>query len=319
MEDQLLTTLRDHQGTFVSGEELSRHSGVSRAAIWKQIERMREEGYQIAAQPHLGYRLVAPPDRLIPDELTWRLPTAVIGRKVYSFASTDSTMDVAHRLAAAGEPEGSVIFAEAQRQGRGRLGRTWVSPGGQGIYLSVILRPRVTVEAVPLITIMAAVAVAKAVEEQAGVVARIKWPNDLMIHGRKVAGILTELHAELNQVHAVVLGIGVNANTAKTALPRLATSLAVERGARCDRLALARALLVALDDGYAHVKRHRFQPLLAAWRAGSMTLGHRVRVTCADRHVDGQAVDLDARGALRVRTDEGRMESITAGEVLIVR
>lgn len=319
MEGTLLTALREHPGKFLSGEELSRRSGISRAAIWKQIETLREEGYQIAAQPHLGYRLVALPDRMIPEELTWRLPAKIIGRKVLSFAATDSTMDVAHRLAAAGEPEGTVVVAERQTRGRGRLGRSWISPAGQGIYASVILRPKLPTAAAPILTLLAAVAVVRAARAAAGVAAQIKWPNDVVVRGRKVAGILIEVNAELNRVRAAVIGIGLNVNTPKSALPKLATSLAVERGEPCDRLAVARALLVALDELYGELRRHGRGPILKDWRADSMTLGRRVRVACQDRHVDGEALNITENGALLVRTDHGRTETVAAGEVLILR
>lgn len=319
MEEAILNLLRQKQESFVSGEELSRISGVSRTAIWKQIEKLREEGYKILAQPHLGYRLVAVPDRLIPEELQWQLPTKVVGRKIYSYAATDSTMDTAHQLIAAGEPEGAVVFAEAQRRGRGRLGRSWVSTAGQGIYLSAILRPQVDLSVAPIFTLLAAVAVARAIQEAVGLEAQIKWPNDVMIHGKKVCGILTELSAELNRVRAVIIGIGLNVNTPKSALPRLATSLALERGESCDRIAVARALMTALDDLYMQLKRGDTAAVLKAWCSQSMTLGRRVRVTCPDRQIDGEAVDLGPEGALIVRTDEGRMEHVTAGEVLIVR
>ena len=318
-EDTLLTALREQHGTYVSGEELSRRSGVSRAAVWKQIEKLRDEGYQIAAQPHLGYRFIAAPDRLIAEELQWRLATKVIGRKISSYSTTDSTMDLAHRLVASGEPEGHVVVAEAQSQGRGRLGRTWQSPAGQGIYASVILRPKIAPTAAPLLTLLAAVATVEAIHRTTGLAAQIKWPNDVMIRERKVAGILTELTTELNRIRAAILGIGLNVNTPKSALPRFATSLAVEHGQSCDRLTVARALFVALDEWYGAFLRDGGVSLLAAWRHSSMTLGRRVRVVCDGRQVDGEAVDLDGDGALLVRTDAGRVEPVTAGEVLIVR
>ena len=320
MTDELLTVLREHQGSFLSGEELSRRSGVSRAAIWKQIEKLREQGYRIAAQPHLGYQLVAAPDRLIPEELQWGLATKVIGRRIYSYASTDSTMDIAHRLVAAGEAEGGAVFAERQTKGRGRLGRSWASPSGQGIYVSVIVRPKLALTSAPLLTILAAVSVVQAIRESTGLVAQIKWPNDVMIRERKVCGILTELHTELNEVHAAIMGIGLNVNTARATLPKFATSLALERGVACDRVAVGKALLTALDAWYLELRRHGAGPVVSAWKSASMTLGRRVRVVCYHgRHVDGHAADLDGDGALLVRTDAGRVEPVTAGEVLIVR
>lgn len=318
-DDRLLAALREHRDVFVSGEALSRASGVSRAAIWKQIEKLRDEGYQIAAQSHAGYQLVAVPDRLIPEELQWGLKTSVIGRRISSYASTESTMEIAHRLAAAGEPEGHAVFAEAQTRGRGRLGRTWRSPTGQGIYVSVLLRPTLAPADAPLLTVLAAVALVEAVREATGLEARIKWPNDLLFGDKKVAGILTELHSELGRVHAAILGIGLNVNTPRAGLPKFATSLAIERGNRCDRLAVARALLAALDRWYAELTRRGAKRLLAAWQAASMTLGRRVRVACQDRSVDGEATGMGPDGALLVRTDTGRIETVSAGEVLIVR
>ncbi|MBI4313678.1 MAG: biotin--[acetyl-CoA-carboxylase] ligase [Candidatus Omnitrophica bacterium] len=319
MEDRLLGVLRSNRGEYVSGEELCKSSGVSRAAIWKQIEKLREEGYRILAQPHLGYRLVSIPDRLIPEELQWQLPAKIVGRKIYSYAATDSTMDVAHQLVDAGEAEGSVVFAEAQRRGRGRLGRTWVSAAGRGISMSVIFRPAMELSQAPLFTLMAAAAIVQAIRDSVGIEPQIKWPNDILIRDKKVAGILTEMKAELNQVHAVVIGIGLNVNTPRHLLPRLATSLSLEQGRPCDRLQVARALMIALDEFYARVKRGDARSIFKAWRSHSMTLGRRVRVACQDRHVDGEAVDLSPQGALVIRTDEGRMEQVTAGEVLIVR
>lgn len=333
-EAKLLAALREHRGSFLSGEALSRASGVSRAAIWKQIEKLRDEGYQIAAQSHAGYQLMALPDRLIPEELQWGLKTSVVGRRISSYASTESTMEIAHRLAIAGEPEGHAVFAEEQTRGRGRLGRTWQSPAGQGIYVSVLLRPKLAPADAPLLTVLAAVALVEAIRETTSLDARIKWPNDILFgdkkvapqggtpgegNHRKVAGILTELHSELNQVHAAILGIGLNVNTPRTGLPKFATSLAIERGEPCDRLDVARGLLTALDRWYAEWTRHGAARLLAAWHSASMTLGRRVRVACQDRSVDGEATGMGPDGALLVRTDTGQIETITAGEVLILR
>ncbi len=318
-EEKLLSALRSHSKSFLSGAQLSRASGVSRTTIWKRIEKLREEGYQIVAQPHLGYRLVAAPDRLIPDELKWSLKTACVGKKIYSFASTDSTMDVAHRLVDHGEPAGSGVLAERQTKGRGRLGRSWISPAGSGIYLSVILKPKIAMQKAAVLTVLGTVAVVEAIEQCTGLVPQIKWPNDVLINGKKVAGILTELKAELNQIHAAIIGIGFNVNSSKSSLPRHATSLSVESHHKVDRLQVAKALLVALDHTYGQLQKGKLDSLLTRWRKHSMTLGRRVRVDCQDRHVDGEAIGLDKAGALLVRTDTGRMEPITAGEVLIVR
>lgn len=318
-DEPILNALKNQPGAFVSGEELSRLIGVSRTAIWKEIEKLRAEGYKILAQPHSGYQLVGIPDRLTAQELSWNLGTKKIGRRIHAYETTDSTMDVAQRLGAAGEPEGSVVVAEAQGRGRGRMGRTWVSPKGKGIYLSVILRPDLQLLEIPKITLVAAVAVAQAVESATGLKPEIKWPNDLLIGGKKIAGILTELNAELNRINTVVVGIGLNVNTPADKLPAHGTSLAEELGAKVDRLELARALLAHLDRTYAQFLQEGIAPILEDWRRFAGFLGRRVRVALEGRTLDGQAVDVDASGALLVRTDTGLVESVSAGEVLVVR
>ncbi len=318
-DEAILNILRNRLGSYVSGEELSRIVGVSRAAIWKEIQKMRAEGYKVLAQPHTGYQLVGIPDKLIPQELMWNLPVKKVGRKVYAYESTESTMDVAHRLASGGEPEGSVVVAESQEKGRGRLGRTWISPKGKGIYVSVILRPSLHLSEVSLITLMAAVAAASAVRDQTGLSPEIKWPNDILIGGRKVAGILTEMNAELNRVNYVIIGIGMNVNTPMSSLPSHATSLAEAAGAKIDRIALARALFAELDQFYEAFSVRQFDLILESWRKFAGFLGRRVRVVAEGRTVDGQALDLDSNGALLVRTDTGFVESLPAGEVLVVR
>ncbi|MCM8794761.1 MAG: biotin--[acetyl-CoA-carboxylase] ligase [Candidatus Omnitrophica bacterium] len=318
-EEAILNSLRGRSGTYVSGEELSQILGVSRTAIWKEIQRLRSEGYKIIAQPHAGYQLTGVPDRLIPQELVWNLPIKRIGKRIYSYESTESTMDIAHRLASAGEKEGSIVVAEGQGKGRGRLGRTWVSPKGKGLYASLILRPCLHLSEAALITLMAAVSVVKAIENRTGLTAEIKWPNDVLIAGRKVAGILTELNAELNRVNYVILGIGVNLNSRRPDLPSHATSLLEETGEKVDRIGFARALFLELDRFYETFSARQFDTILEIWRRHAGFLGKRVRVAAEGRTVDGQAVDVDDTGALLVRTDTGLVESVSAGEVLVVR
>lgn len=293
--------------------------GVSRTAVWKDIQRLKTEGYQILSRPHSGYQLVGIPDRLTAQELSWNLHVKRIGKRLHAYGMTDSTMEIAHRLAGGGEPEGSCVVAEGQSKGRGRLGRSWVSPKGKGIYLSVILRPSLQLSQVPLVTLLTAVALAQSVQAQTGLTPEIKWPNDLMFRGRKAGGILTELNAELNQVHYLVVGIGINVNTPRSVLPAHATSLAEELGGRCDRLALARSLLVHLDRLYDEFLKGDTQEMLEAWRGFAGFLGKRIRVAAQNRVVDGQAVDVDSSGTLLVRTDTGIVEAVSAGEVLVVR
>ena len=319
MEEKVLSALKARPGIHVSGEEMSRMSGVSRTAIWKEIEKLRAEGYKILAQPHAGYQLVGIPDRLLPQELQWNLHTKRIGTNLHAYEETNSTMDIAQRLASSGEPEGSVVVAEGQSRGRGRLGRSWHSPKGKGIYTSIILRPKVTLAEAPLITLMAAVALARAVQSSAGLKPEIKWPNDVMLKGKKIAGILTELNAELNRVNFIIVGIGLNVNTPKSALPAHATSLAEEAGHRVDRVAVARALFTELDKAYTQFLQKDFDSLLTAWRGFADFLGKRIKAVVQGRSVDGQAMDVDSSGALLIRTDTGFVERVSAGDVMVVR
>lgn len=319
MEEEILNALRSRRDEYLSGEEMSRLAGVSRTAVWKEIEKLRAEGYKILAQPHEGYRLVGIPDRLTAQELTWNLATKRIGRRVHAYDSTDSTMDLAHRLAAAGEPEGAVVVAEGQNQGRGRIGRRWISPKGKGICASVILRPQIPLSEAACLTLLAAVAVARAVRTGADLQPQIKWPNDVLIGGKKVAGVLTELNAELNRIRYLVLGIGLNVNTPRAQLPAQATSLAEETGEPVDRVGFARTLLLEIDRAYSQFIEEGALGILDEWRRHALFLGRRIRVALPGRTVDGQALDVDPSGALLVRTDAGMIESISAGDVLIVR
>ena len=260
LDDRILDILRNSGDLYVSGEELCKLAGISRAAIWKRIERLREEGYDIEASPHLGYRLAGMPDTLIPSEIRWKLDTKYLGREIISYKKVDSTNIAAYQLAEKGLKEGAVIFAEEQARGKGRQGRVWQSPPKCGIYMSCILRPHITPNEIPKITLIAAVAVAKALREFTGLDAMIKWPNDILINGKKVCGILTEMKAEQDGVDFIILGIGVNVNTHPKDLPRNGSSLKEElRAFRGDedlsRVDLAKKILEALEKYYNILKK----------------------------------------------------------------
>ena len=319
MDDKILNIFRSSNGEFISGEEISEKLKITRAAVWKHIEQLRKEGYEITGEPHVGYRLTGTPDKLIPEEISHGLGTKAIGKKIYSYETTDSTMDVAHKLARSGSPDGTVVFSESQMKGRGRMGRHWVSPKGKGIYFSPILRPDVAPAEASKITLMSAVAVALAIRKITHLGALIKWPNDIMINDHKACGILTEMSAEVNTVNYIVLGIGVNVNTAKADLPKEATSLKHETGEEIPRVELAQEILRELERQYNIFKEKGFKKIIDEWKGLSHTLGEEVKIVCQNRKIEGTAVDLDASGALVVRTDNGFTEHITAGDVVMVR
>lgn len=319
MDDKILNIFRTSKGEFISGEELSDVLRISRSAVWKHIEQLRSEGYNIVAQPHLGYKLIGTPDKLIAEEITYELGTKLIGRKIYSYETTDSTMDIAHRLAQTGSPEGTTVFSEGQSKGRGRLGREWVSPKGKGIYLSLILRPKILPTEASKITLVSAIAVAKAIRKETLLPALIRWPNDILIEGRKVCGILTEMSAEVNTVKYLILGIGINVNTNKEALPKGATSLKAELGDTVSRVELTKELLRHIEEQYFLFGEEGFGEIVSEWRNLSSMLGDRVKIVCQDKRLEGYAVDLDLSGALVIRHDSGFTEKVFAGDVILVR
>jgi BirA family biotin operon repressor/biotin-[acetyl-CoA-carboxylase] ligase len=316
----ILCALRETPGGSVSGADLSRKLGVSRAAIWARIEALRGLGYDIEASPHLGYRLVNAPDLLHADDLHSRLgPTRIVGRDIRVFERTTSTNDIIARLARDGIREGAVVFAESQSRGRGRLGRLWISPARKGLWFSILLRPDLPPQSATQLTVAAATALARAIALQTGLVPEIKWPNDILIRGKKVAGILTELTAELDHVKEVVLGIGVDVNLDAAEWPhdlrKTATSLKIESGQAVDRAELAVAILRELDGDYERIRRGQFELVAGEWQQRCGTLGREVSIRIGDRVVRGRAESLDAEGALLLRTQHGRLERIIGGDV----
>lgn len=322
IDAEILTALRGSKSGSVSGAELSQKLGVSRAAIWARIEELRSLGYDIEASPHLGYQLVSVPDVLHADDLRSRLPgVKVVGRDIRVFQETTSTNDVVEKLARDGVKEGAVVFAESQTKGRGRLGRKWISPGNKGLWFSVLLRPDLRPQAATQLTVAAATALSRAIRSQTSLAPQIKWPNDILIRGKKVAGILTELSAELDQVKYLILGIGVDVNLDAAEFPpdvrKLATSLKIETGAALNRAELAAAVLGELDADYARICGGQFEVLADEWEERCATLGCNVTIHIADRAIQGRAESLDSDGALLVRTQHGRLERIVGGDVTI--
>ncbi|MCR3922644.1 MAG: biotin--[acetyl-CoA-carboxylase] ligase [Firmicutes bacterium] len=317
MEEKVLMLLREKTNMYVSGEEVSRTLQVSRTAIWKYIGRLREKGYTIDSSPRRGYCLRAVPDLLIPFEIRHGLTTELLGRKIYAYATIDSTNRRARELAQDGASDGTIVVAEMQTEGRGRLGREWNSPQG-GIWLSLILRPQIQPFKVQSITLLTAVVAAETTELIADVAVGIKWPNDLLLHGKKVAGILTEVSAEMDCVRYLIVGIGLNANVAITSFPEsvkdIATSLLVQTGQAVQRTEWVRIFLQRFEQEYNYVVQHGFSAILKRWREYSITLGQDVVVHCAGQRIVGHAVDINEQGALLVETANG-IEAFWAGEV----
>ena len=317
---RILSALRRSANGGVSGAELSQQLGISRAAIWARIDELRALGYDIAASPHQGYQLLGVPDVLHADDLLSLVSdNKTVGRDIRVFERTSSTNDVVEKLARDGVKEGVVVFAEAQTSGRGRLGRRWLSPPRKGLWFSVLLRPDLRPQAATQLTVAAATALLRAIRDQSGIMPEIKWPNDILIKGRKVAGVLTELSAELDQIKHLTLGVGVDVNLNASEFPadlrKTATSLKIEAGHPIHRAELAAAILRELDRDYERIRMSLFDQIADEWEAHCTTLGRRVTIQIGDRILQGEAEALDDDGALLLRTQHGHLERIIGGDV----
>ena len=306
----------------ISGAELAEQLHISRAAIWSRIEELRKLGYDIEAGPHRGYRLVDEPDTLLADDLLARLgKTKIIGRDIQVFEQTTSTNDVVEKLARDGVREGVVVFAESQTKGRGRLGRKWISPARKGLWFSILLRPNLRPQETTQLTVATATALRRAIVSETHLQPEIKWPNDILINGKKVAGILTEMSAELDRVRHVIPGIGIDVNQDASEFPmelrKIATSLKIEAGESFSRPALAVAILRELDEEYTRVCAGKFSGIASEWVEHCGTIGKDVTVRIGDRVIHGRAESLDDEGALVLRTEHGRLQRITGGDVTI--
>ena len=324
-------------GQFVPLAELERVLKRPTTGVTAEIAELQRLGYRIEVHPHLGYQLVVMPDRLIADDIKARLESLgmklkprVIGAEILVFEQTSSTNDVVARMAeitgrdacATTTQEGLVVFAESQTKGRGRRGRAWASPRGKGLWFSVLLRPNLPISSAPRITVAASVAVARAIRKACKLDARIKWPNDVTVNGRKVAGILTELSAEGDEILSAILGIGIDVNCRREDFPSevaaIATSVELEAGRAFNRPALAAEILRVLDDAYLTAQTD-FDSIIAEWARLCTTLGKQIVVTMGKRRIEGHAQALDGDGALLLRKDNGQTERILGGDVTVER
>lgn len=326
----LLKMLKENKGNYVSGQEICEMMGVSRTAVWKHVNALREMGYVIESSTKRGYMLVKEPDILTYDEVGPYLKTKYIGRNYIYRKSVDSTNTMAKSLPQ-DTPEGSLVIAEEQTAGRGRTGKSWESPRNKGIWMSLYLKPDILPQDAPLITHVAALAVVRAIKSVTGIIPGIKWPNDVIIDGKKVCGILTELNAEMDCVNYVVVGIGINVNTEKfpDELKDVATSLLIEYrkiGAHkakndvkglIDRKHLLAEVLNHFEMLYEKFLSGEVADIIRECKKLSVTLGKSVRIITKSGGFDAIAVDIDDRGALIVEREDGSRQAVIAGEVSV--
>jgi BirA family biotin operon repressor/biotin-[acetyl-CoA-carboxylase] ligase len=317
--DALLTLLAENSTIVISGAKIAKEIGVTRQCLWRWIEKLRALGVRVKGHPRTGYHIERMPDILVPQMLSHRLYGTPFARRIYHFFKTDSTNAVALRLGEAGEPQGTVVLAEEQTAGRGRAGRSWASEKSAGIYCSILLRPPVPPAHAPLLTLVAGLAARDAAAEDLDSLPDIRWPNDVLVSGRKFCGILTEMHAEPDRIHYAVIGIGVNVNQTKMPadLAAIATSLRMETGKVHSRLELLIRLLRHLDRYYNQFLADGALPMIRRFaQVSSYYEGKRVRITTATESFTGTTAGLEPSGVLRVARDDGRgIEAVLSGDV----
>ncbi len=319
---RILGALREASGAFVSGENLSRDLGISRAAFWKRIHRLRDLGYCIEARSRRGYRLAASPEAPVEEAVLPLLQTRFLGRELRYLASTDSTNSQLEKLARAGAPEGTVMTADEQTAGRGRMAREWFSPPGANLYFSLLLRPRVPPAAAVTLSLLAGLAIARAVEEVTpGLAPRIKWPNDLWIDDRKLCGILCDMQAEADCVRYLIVGVGVNVNLLSDDWPpelaRRAISLRDACGHPVSRAKLLAAILNRFEKLYRTWTEQGLAPFLDTIRKRDALAGRRITLEQGGRRIAGKALGLSPDGSLLLERDGEPPLAVWAGDVHI--
>ncbi len=319
-KDELLWYLRRGEGCWVSGEDLSGKMGISRSAVWKQISRLRQEGYAIRSSSKKGYLFLGVPEMLLPAEILEGIGTEIFGRRdIAYFGELDSTNRKAKEMAAEGAPEGTLVVAEEQSRGRGRIGRSWYSPAREGIYMSLILRPKLPPNEAPKITLVTGVSVAEALLAVTPLQPAIKWPNDILVNGRKICGILTETSTEMDAIDFVVVGVGMNVNTPEfpDELNEIGTSIYLETGKAFDRITLLQEFLHQFEQLYFTFLKSGFESIGKRWGELSILMEKDVTVQMIDRSCSGRVLKLDRDGALIIRSENGELEKIYSGDIHI--
>nr|UAL13391.1 biotin--[acetyl-CoA-carboxylase] ligase [Bacillus paralicheniformis] len=309
LRKKLIQLFTEADGEFISGQKISEELGCSRTAVWKHIEDLRKSGYELEAVRKLGYKMIKKPDKITEDEIRLGLKTKKMGQTIHFQDVVSSTQKIAHELTNNGAPEGTIIVADKQTEGRGRMARAWHSPEGNGIWMSIILRPEMPVQKTPQLTLLAAVAIVQAVEEQTGIAAEIKWPNDILINRKKVVGILTELQAEADQVHSVIVGMGINVNQLAGDFPEelkeTATSLRLASGEKIDRAALIQTIMATFEKRYEDYLAYGFEPIKLLWESYALSLNRELTARTLNGTFHGKALGIDEEGVLILETSDG--------------
>lgn len=322
MKEKILQELKSRAGQYISGEEISKGLKVSRTAVWKYINQLKNMGYVIESQTQKGYMLIGSPDSLLSPEIRENIKTKFIGQHIKFLEEVDSTNLYAKRIADSDFEDGMIIIAEEQLKGKGRIGRVWASPKGKGIWMTIMLKPKINPADAAKITLLAACAVCRAIEEISGVYAKIKWPNDIVLNGKKLCGILTEMSAELDEINYLIVGIGVNANIDLGDFPKelqaTATSIKIEKGSSVVRKELTAAIINNFENYYkTFLEKGSIKEYINEYKEKSAVLGNEVIVTSSSLEQRGTVVDISEEGQLLLKVEDGSIKEIISGEVSV--
>ncbi len=319
LRKSLLDAFTKSEEEFLSGQHLAELIGCSRTAVWKHIEELRKEGFELEAVRRKGYRIVKRPEKIMADEVRLGLKTERLGQHIHYEDTVDSTQKMALRLSLDGVPEGTVVIAEEQTAGRGRMERRWHSPKFTGVWMSIILRPNLMPQKAPQLTLIAAVAVVQAIEELTDLHPQIKWPNDILINGKKMTGILTELQAESDRINSIIIGIGMNVNQEENSYPEelrsIATSLFIETGKKINRAELIRHVLANLEHLYDLYLEAGFYPIKILWESYAVSIGKMITARMLQGNIYGKALGITDDGVLMIEDLAGEKHYIYSADI----
>lgn len=321
LRGKLMEAFTNNPEEYLSGQELASLLGCSRTAVWKHIEALRKDGFILEAVRKKGYRIIGVPEKIVSDKILFGLNTAFMGKNIHFEDSVHSTQTIAQKLALDGAKEGTLVLAEEQVGGRGRLERSWHSPKYKGIWMSLLLRPNIPMMRAPQLTLLTAVAVVQGVQEVTGVQAHIKWPNDLLINGKKMTGILTEVQADSDRIHSLIIGIGINVNQQIEDYPQLlqesATSLFIETNKSWDRSIIIQEIMKQLEKLYLLYLDKGFYPIKLLWESYSVSIGTTVIANTLNGSIKGFAKGITDDGVLLLEDEHGEVHSIYSADILI--
>jgi BirA family transcriptional regulator, biotin operon repressor / biotin---[acetyl-CoA-carboxylase] ligase len=316
---ELLDAFTNAGDSYLSGQHLAELIGCSRTAVWKHIEELRKDGFELEAVRRKGYRILKTPERITADEIRLGLKTEFIGKNIHYEESVDSTQKIAHRLAYENVPEGTAIIAEEQFSGRGRMDRKWHSPKFTGIWMSLILRPNIPLTKAPQLTLLTAVSIVQAIEEMTDLIPEIKWPNDILINGKKVTGILTELQAEADRIHSIIVGIGMNVNQKWDDFPLelqgTASSLLIENGQLVSRADLIKSIFTHFEKLYLLYLEEGFFPIKLLWESYAVSIGKYLKARTITNTIEGKALGITDEGILKLEDESGVIHHIYSADI----